>query len=397
MRNKIKIAIGICAIIFLIIPSTCSLPMPSENVTVPINDIASIGSSYKGFLRIYIAEIESRWDMYTGEPFEYAFYDYAFNEEIEIEYLNTYQNLVTWQGDIQEDNIIIIAAIFNEKSYRNYADPPMGRPFDAYYVDAAAGVRPGETESNVKNEAFTHTVFCEVGSQTTCVHCPDMADVLVSIYDANEYPFYFIEMVTDMSSQAANRMDEYNQKYSPTAFYSGGYELVIGGGADIFQHSEAIEQCGKQGVNDLDFILGSEWNGDGTVDITISITNNEELDNTPPDLPTMEGPESGKINQEYTYQIHTIDPDSDDVYYKVDWGDGTISDWLGPFTSGETTTATHSWNEEGSYIAKVKAKDVKGDETEWNWLRVTMPKAKGYHLLFERLFERFPLLEYVFF
>jgi hypothetical protein len=28
------------------------------------------------------------------------------------------------------------------------------------------------------------------------------------------------------------------------------------------------------------------------------------------------------------------------------WGDGAISEWLGPFNSGETVSESHTWTEE---------------------------------------------------
>jgi len=332
--------------------------------------------------------------MENGAPYHYAFYDFAFNEEIEITYLETYQNTVTWEGDIEEDNVIIIAALFNSEPYRNYADPPLGRPFDAYYVDAAAGVLPGETESNVKNEEFTHTVFCEVGTATWCPSCPGMADALDNIITHENYPFYFVEMVTDVNPVADARMTEYQLRYLPTAFYEGGYEVVIGGGYEASYHKNVIEDLGKREVHDLDFTLSSEWITDGTIDITLNSTNNEALPNTKPDLPTIQGPQQGENGEQLTYELSATDPDDDDVNFKIDWGDGMVSEWIGPYASGELVTVDHTWDEKGTYIIKVKCKDTDGAETDWVWLQVTLPKYKGFFSFFyEWLFEQFPFLE----
>jgi len=91
-----------------------------------------------------------------------------------------------------------------------------------------------------------------------------------------------------------------------------------------------------------------------------------------PERPT--GQTSGEIHIEYTYNTTTTDPNNDQVYYKWSWGDGIISDWLGPFTSGELATAQHTWNTKGSYEIKVKAKDVHGLESDWSDpLPITMP------------------------
>lgn len=51
------------------------------------------------------------------------------------------------------------------------------------------------------------------------------------------------------------------------------------------------------------------------------------------------------------------DPEGDQTYYMIDWGDGTSSGWIGPFNSGEIVSISHVWSEEGGYQIKVKAKD----------------------------------------
>lgn len=352
----------------------------------------SIGSRYEGDLRIYIVEIESRWDMENGAPYEYAFFDFAFNEPIEIPYLDTYQNSITWQGDIEEDNVMIIASVFNDKAHQNYADPPLGRPFDAHYVDAAAGVEPGETESNVKNEEFTHTVFCEVGTASWCPACPGMASVLERIFEQEDYPFYFVEMVTDKSNQANSRMGNYNLKWLPTAFYDGGLDVVIGGGYDANYHKNIIENCGERDVHELDLTLSAEWAGEGTININIDVTNNEELPNNPPEKPTIEGPTNGKPGETYEYDISSIDPDGDQVYFKIDWNDGEITEWFGPYDSGEVVTVDHIWNEQGNFIVKVKAKDLDEEETDWTWLKVTMPKSLNILNIIEHRLKLIPII-----
>jgi agmatine deiminase len=98
--------------------------------------------------------------------------------------------------------------------------------------------------------------------------------------------------------------------------------------------------------------------------------------NKPPETPQRPtGPASGKTGSTYLYSTSTVDPDGDNVFYMWDWGDGTTSEWLGPFMSGATATATHSWDEDGSYEIRVKAKDTYGLQSGWSeTLAVTMPK-----------------------
>lgn len=95
--------------------------------------------------------------------------------------------------------------------------------------------------------------------------------------------------------------------------------------------------------------------------------------NDNPNSPTITGPTSGKVGTSYNYDISSIDPDGDNVYYYVDWGDNTNSGWLGPYSSGEMVTVSHTWSLKGTYTIKAKAKDVHGAESDWATLPVIMP------------------------
>jgi hypothetical protein len=55
-----------------------------------------------------------------------------------------------------------------------------------------------------------------------------------------------------------------------------------------------------------------------------------------------------------------------------DWGDGTVSGWLGPTASGEQASASHAWAKTGVYQIKVKAKDIHHAESSWSSLTVTI-------------------------
>jgi len=89
--------------------------------------------------------------------------------------------------------------------------------------------------------------------------------------------------------------------------------------------------------------------------------------NRPPQNPgTPQGPSSGKAGVNYTFTTSTIDPDGDNVYYLWDWGDGTNSSWLGPYTSGQPITVSYTWDTVGDYFIMVKAKDSQQLESGWS-------------------------------
>ena len=100
--------------------------------------------------------------------------------------------------------------------------------------------------------------------------------------------------------------------------------------------------------------------GSDTVIITVT------GDNSAPNIPLKpSGPISGLKNKQYTYSTSTTDPDGDQVYYFWDWGDGKTTGWLGPYNSGQLSTS-HKWTSRGTFLVKVKAKDIYGVESGWS-------------------------------
>jgi hypothetical protein len=120
--------------------------------------------------------------------------------------------------------------------------------------------------------------------------------------------------------------------------------------------------------------------------------------NYPPSNPSIEGPLSGTPGEVIEYIFSSIDPDGDDVFFFIYWGDGTFVTWDGPHQSGEEITISHTWEEQDTYNISAKVKDEYGKMSEWATLEVKMPRNRissdsNIILLFNRLIQRFPLLE----
>lgn len=88
--------------------------------------------------------------------------------------------------------------------------------------------------------------------------------------------------------------------------------------------------------------------------------------NNPPSIPTIDGPSTGSIDWEYCFTIISNDPDEDNLFYYIDWGDGTVTDWIGPYSSGENVTVCHIFTSPGIYSIRVKVKDDEGAESDWS-------------------------------
>jgi hypothetical protein len=86
----------------------------------------------------------------------------------------------------------------------------------------------------------------------------------------------------------------------------------------------------------------------------------------PPGQPIISGPSTGIEEEEYEFIFSATDPEGDNVYYYVDWGDETGGSWIGPYESGEEATITHSWSDEGNYEIQAKAKDIYDMIGEWS-------------------------------
>lgn len=89
-------------------------------------------------------------------------------------------------------------------------------------------------------------------------------------------------------------------------------------------------------------------------------------DDRPPEPPEITGPTSGKPNETYEFSVQISDYTGDDLMLYVSWGDGTSTDWLGPFASNQTINVSHSWGISDEYIILAKARGSSGVESAWS-------------------------------
>jgi outer membrane protein assembly factor BamB len=147
--------------------------------------------------------------------------------------------------------------------------------------------------------------------------------------------------------------------------------------------------------------------GNYTVTLTVSDDNQTTASDTtfaiiresndPPIIPIIDGETQGFYGESYDYTFITTDIDGDDVYYYIDWGDGDVEEWIGPYNSDEIVTKSHTWDQEDTYTIRAKAKDVFDSESEWGTLEVTMPVNQPtefpiIHWLLDRFPNMFPFL-----
>jgi len=121
---------------------------------------------------------------------------------------------------------------------------------------------------------------------------------------------------------------------------------------------------------------GEDSDGDGIGDIPYPIPGGSNQDTypfmepngwlLPPKQPVLNGPAWGIIDVHYTFCINSTNLNGDCLYCKWDWGDGTNSGWLGPYSSESMICASHAWSEKGIYEIQGKLKDELGQESNWS-------------------------------
>lgn len=148
--------------------------------------------------------------------------------------------------------------------------------------------------------------------------------------------------------------DENEDTTMQVQLYEGNYYYIVAQAAEKGRAVAALADFGYS-FNHLDDEDVSGW-GDGAILNLITI----DWPNHIPEQPSKpDGPSQGITGEEYTFTTSATDPDGigDSLWYKWFWGDGTESEWIGPYESGEECSASHSWAEKGTYQIRVYAKD----------------------------------------
>ena len=120
-------------------------------------------------------------------------------------------------------------------------------------------------------------------------------------------------------------------------------------------------------------------------------------DNTPPDTPTINGPDEGIPNEEYEFTLSADDLQGDNVCFYIDWGDETF-EWTDLDSAGKEIIVKHSWESKKIYEIKVKSIDQFCAKSEWGKLEINIPRRKTANdnlllSIFYRFTYSFPILK----
>ncbi|MHA1171543.1 MAG: hypothetical protein ACTSQ3_05650 [Candidatus Heimdallarchaeota archaeon] len=136
-----------------------------------------------------------------------------------------------------------------------------------------------------------------------------------------------------------------------------------------------------------------DWITTGWSEPLLVTVTSEDVGNEAPKAPTIIGTTNGKVGVDYDYTFSASDLDGDNVYIYVEFcADCQEAQWYGPFPPGYQLTISYSWESQGVYTVKAKAKDVYDAESDWATLEVSMPKNKPINTPFLNFLENHPYL-----
>ncbi|KYK32050.1 MAG: hypothetical protein AYK22_00375 [Thermoplasmatales archaeon SG8-52-3] len=331
------------------------------NIAITVHN--NEATTYGGHVRVYITEIASSmgWKDTGGYLYTFPFLDWAFNQALSINAGGQWSDSMNWDGSangfpsVTEDNLMIFAAVFNDEWNQGYSYPPSGNPFDAYFVDESASYRVGDNRApntpSSPNPSDGKTNVDINADMTWQGGDPDWFDtVTYDIYFGTTNPPPLVESDTEDTTYDPGTL-EYE-----TIYY---WQIIATDPSEVTSEGPVWEFSTEA--------------------------------NYPPSTPEITGPSRGIPGTQYSFTFVSEDSDGYDVYFYVDWGDGTFEEWEGPFPSGNIYRVGHTWDEKSTYTIRAKAKDVFGAESAFGSFEIEIPRSINPHkTIFEILFDRFP-------
>jgi hypothetical protein len=149
------------------------------------------------------------------------------------------------------------------------------------------------------------------------------------------------------------------------------------------------------------------WIELGTCDIRVKAKDNQygdsgwsepftiSIDNRNPEKPIITGQNRVKPQKSIDFIFSSVDPEGHDVYFLIDWGDGTYVNYEGPYASGEEVIFSHAWGTLGEYKISSKSKDEFGLKSGQTSFKITISNTRDVNPLFNHILKNpniFPIL-----
>ena len=145
-------------------------------------------------------------------------------------------------------------------------------------------------------------------------------------------------MVGDVNAAAYDWLDNhYNFAGYPSLFFDGGDEVAVGAYADsannVNWYTPLVEAVAARTVVPLNVIVSVDTSNAAADEFLfhVRIGNGVDVNTAPSNASPMTGPTTLTVGTPYDFTTSAVDPDGDGVYFMINWGDGEITEWLGPF------------------------------------------------------------------
>ncbi len=184
---------------------------------------------------------------------------------------------------------------------------------------------------------------------------------------------FYVAMVDDVNPMAHARIQSAYMTVFPCVYIDAGYRAKMGGAPAEYPedvlvpyYEPEIIASGQRVVPALDMLTTLDWLGNNQVRVHVAVGNGVPANTAPPTPSIVMGGGQRLPLQNMQFASEATDPEANMIYYWWDWGDGQNTGWLGPYNSGASALASHSWTDFGNYEVKVKVKDAFGAETAWS-------------------------------
>jgi hypothetical protein len=158
-----------------LVPIEQHMTWTNSEMEIDVEVTSHESDQYNGHLHVYVNEVNSTlWDDKWGDPYTHAFLDYAWNQDVTISASSSWDDTDIWDGyehntgysgeyyqdfgNITQDNIIVIASIFDEDN-NDYADETTGirtgydtdpKYFNVYFGNTTPPPKVAENQSGME-------------------------------------------------------------------------------------------------------------------------------------------------------------------------------------------------------------------------------------------------------
>ncbi|UCF50708.1 MAG: hypothetical protein JSU91_04295 [Thermoplasmatales archaeon] len=126
---------------------------------------------------------------------------------------------------------------------------------------------------------YTHTVFSEICTSQNCKNCDEWSQNVYEAYVSGDYDFNFVEMIRFdhdgyvLNEEVNNWAINYSILAIPNSIFDGDFERIVGSYPVLLPN--ALNSCGNREVADITADMMVSWLGEGTIQVDITIENNE--------------------------------------------------------------------------------------------------------------------------